>query len=101
MPRRPHTSRQARLVFATLLFAPVRWHHGYELMQATGIKSGTLYPLLIRLADDGLLETEWQEPVAPARIPRHAYRLTSSGRAFALELRASAHAPPMPAGRPA
>jgi len=69
-----------------MLDAPTSWHHGYELMQATAIKSGTLYPLLMRLADDGMLESEWREPVAPARAPRHAYRLTAKGRAFAVEL---------------
>ena len=52
-------------------------------MSETGLKSGTLYPLLMRLADDGLLESEWHPPVPPARAPRHAYRLTAAGRAFA------------------
>ena len=42
-------------------------------MGETNLKSGTLYPLLMRLADDGLLESEWQEPVPPARAPRHAF----------------------------
>lgn len=81
-----------------MVAAPARWQHGYELMQATGIKSGTLYPLLIRLADDGLLETEWQEPVAPVRIPRHGYRLTLRGRAFALDLLDVGPAPQFPKG---
>lgn len=52
-------------------------------MRETGLKSGTLYPLLMRLLDHGLLETEWQQPVPPARAPRHAYRLNSAGRAAA------------------
>ncbi len=81
-----------------MVAAPARWQHGYELMQATGIKSGTLYPLLIRLADDDLLETKWQEPVPPARIPRHAYRLTAKGRAFALELLKAGPEPQLPEG---
>ena len=58
------------------------WRHGYDLLQETSLKSGTLYPLLMRLADDGLLESEWRPPVPPARAPRHAYRLSPSGRAF-------------------
>ena len=81
--RRPHTSRQAIRIFEALEARSQVWRHGYELMSETGIKSGTLYPLLIRLADDGLLESEWQPPVPPARAPRHAYRLTPAGRAFA------------------
>ena len=81
--RQPHTSRQAVRVLEALEARSQVWRHGYELMNETGIKSGTLYPLLIRLADDGLLESEWHPPVPPARAPRHAYRLTSAGRAFA------------------
>ena len=81
--RRPHSSRQALSVLAALHDRPQAWRHGYDLLGETNLKSGTLYPLLMRLADDGLLESEWQEPVPPARAPRHAYRLTSAGRAFA------------------
>ena len=81
--RRPHSSRQALQVLQVLEARPQIWRHGYDLMNETGLKSGTLYPLLMRLADDGLLESEWRSPVPPARAPRHAYRLTNAGRAFA------------------
>ena len=83
MPRRPHSSRQTLFVLKALLAHPDTWRHGYDLLHETQLKSGTLYPLLMRLADDGLLESEWHPPVPPARAPRHAYRLTPSGRAFA------------------
>src|SRR5688500_20382858 len=83
MPRRPHTSMQARLLFRALLERPADWRHGYDRLHETGLKAGTLYPLLMRLADDGLLQAEWHNPVPPARAPRHAYRLTSEGRSFA------------------
>lgn len=43
---------------------------------------GTLYPLLMRLADEGLLETEWQASPHPGRPARHAYRLSLSGLSF-------------------
>jgi DNA-binding PadR family transcriptional regulator len=72
------------------------WRHGYDLLTETQLKSGTLYPLLIRLADDGLLESEWRPPVPPARAPRHVYRLSPSGRAFAHSLSACAEAPGPP-----
>lgn len=65
------------------------WRHGYDLIEEIGVKSGTLYPLLMRLEDDGILESEWRPPVPPARAPRHAYRLTASGRAFAQAMLAS------------
>jgi len=73
-----------------LLMRPTEWRHGYDLAQETGLKSGTLYPLLMRLADDGLLDSQWRSPVPPARAPRHVYRLTSSGLALAQSLLASA-----------
>ena len=59
------------------------WHHGYELMKETGLKSGTLYPLLMRMTDQGLVGAEWREPAQPGRPARHAYRLTAAGIAFA------------------
>jgi len=83
MARPSHSSRQAVALLGALLVQPTSWRHGYDLSQETGLKSGTLYPLLMRLEDDGLLESEWHQPVPPARAPRHAYRLTSRGRAFA------------------
>lgn len=92
MPRRPHSSPQALAVLGVLAACPDRWRHGYDLLQETRLKSGTLYPLLMRLADDGLLESEWRAPVPPARAPRHAYRLTASGLAFAQALLARAGA---------
>lgn len=90
MPRRPHSSTQALSVLHALAAQPEIWRHGYGLLQETKLKSGTLYPLLMRLADDGLLESEWRPPVPPARAPRHAYRLTPSGGAFAHSMLARA-----------
>jgi PadR family transcriptional regulator, regulatory protein PadR len=57
---------------------PSAWHYGYELSRAIGLKSGTLYPILMRLAKYGLLETKWitTEKGVP---PRHTYRLTPKG----------------------
>ncbi|RYF19578.1 MAG: PadR family transcriptional regulator [Oxalobacteraceae bacterium] len=60
-----------------------QWRHGYDLMKETGLLSGTLYPLLIRMTDQGLVEAEWREPEQPGRPARHAYRLTNAGVAFA------------------
>ncbi|MET1756806.1 PadR family transcriptional regulator [Novosphingobium sp. RD2P27] len=90
MSRRPNSSKQARAVLEALIARPEAWRHGYDLLQETQLKSGTLYPLLMRLADGGLLESEWHSPVPPARAPRHVYRLTPAGRAFARSLLAGA-----------
>lgn len=95
MPRSRALSPHARTVLAVLLDAGGQWSHGYELVRLAGVKSGTLYPLLIRLEAQGYLEAEWQQPTEGGRPPRHAYRLTASGVQLA---RAN---PPEPAVAPA
>jgi DNA-binding PadR family transcriptional regulator len=77
---------ETKKLFATLLQQPRSWHYGYELSKRTGLKSGTLYPLLIRLNDQGLLEAKWLEPETPGKPPRHAYKLSPGGLAFAREI---------------
>jgi DNA-binding PadR family transcriptional regulator len=54
------------------------WLHGYELARRTGLKPGTLYPILERLEGRGLLEGRW-EPSPDRRPARHSYRLTEAG----------------------
>jgi PadR family transcriptional regulator PadR len=56
------------------------WRYGLEIATATGLKSGSLYPLLIRLSERGLLESRWLAPERPGRPARHAYRVTGAGR---------------------
>src|SRR5580704_8701974 len=86
MGRPRNASRQTHDLLEILLASPRVWRHGYELSKETGLKSGTLYPLLIRLSDQGLLDAKWQEPTGAGRPPRHVYRLNSRGVAFAREL---------------
>jgi DNA-binding PadR family transcriptional regulator len=83
MPRKRALSGHARTLLSALAAAGGRWSYGYELASLTGIRSGTLYPLLIRLEAQGQLEAEWQPPAAAGRPPRHAYRLTAAGLALA------------------
>jgi DNA-binding PadR family transcriptional regulator len=91
MPRPPNASRQTQVLLAALLDQPRRWRHGYELAKQTGLKSGTLYPLLMRLGDQGLLEARWSESDQPGKPPRHLYRPTAAGLALAREQRAFAN----------
>lgn len=79
--RRPSTQMLALL--SALADGSLKWRHGYDLMKATGILSGTLYPLLMRMTEQGLVEAEWREPEQPGRPARHAYRLTAKGLALA------------------
>jgi DNA-binding HxlR family transcriptional regulator len=83
VPRRANISRQTRTVLFTLLERSQDWHHGYRLMEQTGIASGTMYPMLIRLCEQGYLEAQWIRSVQDDRPPRHAYRLTPTGLALA------------------
>ena len=83
MSRQRALSRPARTLLAALLAAPNGWRHGYDLQSETGLKSGTLYPLLVRLEAQGYLEAEWRQPVASGRPPRHAYRLSAEGQRLA------------------
>jgi DNA-binding PadR family transcriptional regulator len=80
---RSEFSPQTQSVLAALSGRPSEWHHGYAVARETGLKSGSLYPILIRLADRGLLEAEWQDEPVPGRPRRHLYRLTAAGRAAA------------------
>jgi PadR family transcriptional regulator len=83
MPRKPNDSPQTRLVLAALAADSACWRHGLSLSRETGLSSGTLYPLLRRLAQQNYLEAEWRPPEAPGRPPRHVYRLTTAGRTLA------------------
>lgn len=85
MPRRANNSRQTRALLAAFLERSRTWRHGYDLSKETGLRSGTLYPLLMRLSEQGLLESRWQEPERPGLPPRHVYRLTTAGLALARE----------------
>jgi DNA-binding PadR family transcriptional regulator len=61
-----------------------------------GLKAGSVYPILMRLADRGLLETAWETDPPASRPPCHLYRLTGPGRALAGRLAAEAPARPRP-----
>ena len=83
MGSRAEFSPQTLAVLAALCGQPSAWQHGYALARQTGLKSGTLYPILIRLADRGLVEACWEEEPVPGRPRRHLYRLSPDGLASA------------------
>jgi PadR family transcriptional regulator PadR len=87
MARRNNASQQTKVVLLAFLENPQGWRYGYDLTKETGLKSGTLYPLLMRLHDQGLLDAEWHSSPQPGRPARHAYRLTRSGIALAGQAR--------------
>jgi DNA-binding PadR family transcriptional regulator len=72
-------------VLAALAAEPATWRYGYELGREVGLKAGSLYPILMRLEDRGLLESAWEAEPSPGRPPRHLYRLTAAGEEAAGE----------------
>jgi PadR family transcriptional regulator PadR len=79
MQRNRPPSAQTINVLRALAANPAQWRYGYDLSTEVQLKSGSLYPILVRLADRGLLETSWEQGQG-SRPPRHLYRLTASGR---------------------
>lgn len=83
MTRSRHPSKSTQLVLFHLSVQP---EYGYALMKSTGLKSGTLYPILMRLTDRGFLVASWEEPQSSGRPPRQTYQLTPAGRSYAKEV---------------
>jgi PadR family transcriptional regulator, regulatory protein PadR len=94
MTRSRRPSSQTVRVLCALAAEPGQWRYGYELGADVGLRSGSLYPILVRLSDRGLLEAAWEADAPAGRPPRHLYRLTESGREYA-----AVHAPEPAASR--
>ena len=95
MQRNRPPSAQAIRVLLALAADPAQWRYGYDLVTEVHLKSGSLYPILVRLADRGLLETSW-EPGPGSRPPRHLYRLSPAGREYVAALTAARAGQTMP-----
>ena len=56
--------------------------YGFDVMEVTGLPSGTVYPALRRLERDQLIASRWEElPASRQRPARRYYKLTSAGAA--------------------
>ena len=58
--------------------------YGFDIMDATGLPSGTVYPLLRRLEKEGLVRADWEDAQAAReeqRPPRRYYEITAAGNA--------------------
>ena len=74
-------TRPLERVLRAFLADPSEPRYGYDLMKASGLPSGTLYPMLSRLQGQGLVSSAW-EPVgidASGRPARRYYWLTDDG----------------------
>ena len=76
-------------VLSVYLEHPNKAFTGAEIMELTGLKSGTTYPLLARLVTHRWLKASWEkvDPNSSSRPPRRLYSLTKGGRAKAKEMR--------------
>jgi DNA-binding PadR family transcriptional regulator len=94
MSRTRKPSQQTLAILSAL--AGADWLYGLELAERTGLKSGSLYPILIRLDERALVESRWVEASTPGRPPRHAYRILPAGRHALAEAERAARAPTRP-----
>jgi PadR family transcriptional regulator len=65
-------------------------HYGFDIMDATSLPSGTVYPILRRLDHEGLVKSKWEDAAAAAREQRPArryYEITPPGEAMFEEAR--------------
>jgi PadR family transcriptional regulator PadR len=80
----PRLSHSAALILKALSLG---YCFGFDVMEVTGLPSGTVYPALRRLERDELVESKW-EPEAEAtlnqRPARRYYQVTRQGKAAAL-----------------
>ena len=79
MPTIVRITETTALVLAALASG---FRHGFDILDATGLRSGTVYPILRRLEDAGLVRSRWeavQRARAEGRPPRRYYELTGAG----------------------
>ena len=84
-------SLQTLRVLEAFLESPSDEQSGADVQKRSGVASGTLYPILLRLESAGWFMSRWEaiDPVTAGRPRRRLYRLTPSGLARASELFAS------------
>ena len=86
--RLTHQSLRVLRAFLDALGRDVRAElAGADIMRATKLSSGTLYPILLRFEKAGLLESRWESdaPEVLRRPRRRFYRMTAAGMKFAHE----------------
>jgi PadR family transcriptional regulator, regulatory protein PadR len=57
--------------------------HGFDIIDASGLGAGTVYPILRRLEEERLVTSTWERATqarAEGRPPRRNYQITATGR---------------------
>jgi PadR family transcriptional regulator, regulatory protein PadR len=73
---------QTQLVLRQALQEPGREWYGLQMIEATGLPAGTVYPIVARLERCGWIESRWEDPAeheAEGRPRRRYYRFTGGG----------------------
>jgi PadR family transcriptional regulator PadR len=87
MPKKPpRITRQTLAVLGSFLVDPSKTLAGSDVARLTGFRSGTLYPILMRLETAGWLKSQWEilDPSELGRPRKRLYELTETGeRRFA------------------
>jgi PadR family transcriptional regulator PadR len=86
----PRLTHQSHVVLSVFLDDPAAELAGADLLDITGLFSGTLYPILMRFEQAGWLRSHWEkiDPSREGRPRRRLYRITPAGKARATALRA-------------
>jgi PadR family transcriptional regulator PadR len=74
---------------ATLNAIARGYRHGFDIIDATGLPSGTIYPALGKLEADGFIQSRWEDPLEARRDkrpPRRYYELRPAGTRLLEEL---------------
>jgi PadR family transcriptional regulator, regulatory protein PadR len=87
-------TRQTERILETLMSDPAAQWWGSRIAPAAGLKSGTLYPALLRMERFGWLTWQWEDidPTLEKRPRRRLYRLTGAGELAARQIAAQAQA---------
>ena len=86
----PRMTLQVKLVLLALAEDREQERYGLEIIDATGLPPGTIYPILARLERAGWLDSEWEtvDEHLAGRPRRRYYRLTADGAAVATTIAA-------------
>jgi PadR family transcriptional regulator PadR len=89
--REVRMSLQTLRVLEAFLEDPTDQLSGADVQKRSGLASGTLYPILLRLESAGWFVSRWEaiDPSSAGRPRRRLYRLTPTGLARASEVFAS------------
>ena len=84
MPSPPPKSPKPLSLSAVAVLDAVarRVRHGFDIMDAIGLPSGTVYPILARLERDGYVRSRWESQstaLREKRPPRRYYEVTAAG----------------------